>query len=354
MKTSIITILICLGLLSCSDNTTEEIPAKNIENQKTSKISLKSKPKYIANKKMSQIALAADMKTVEEFLNKWSSASDSDNKQYSENTYRMLMLARSLLTNTHMLPEYKIKIIDKYNRKQLHINNLAINVRTNEQRINRILRDILYFPYPTRGALYLVYQDIANNEEADLLTKAQAYTRMAQINDRFYRYEDVAQSYLKEFEIYRELIDEDKIKTTLDRISNIQKSIVDEKARAILIEKVLNTSGTTYAHTKLRLSLCEAYTRCERFDDARDELDKLYNQVPDAYNNKQLKKLEKIILEKKPIPREKVSWIYSGDDISEIPGVRIDWREFWGRDSVSYRQYFGTLLDELINKEQGK
>ena len=62
----------------------------------------------------------------------------------------------------------------------------------------------------------------------------------------------------------------------------------------------------------------------------------------------QLIKLENIIFEKKPIPRKKVSWIYSGDDISEIPGVRIDWREFWSRDSASYRQYFGTLLDKLI------
>ncbi len=353
MNTSIIiTLLICLGLLSCSDNTIEENSAKNIENQNTSKISLE--PKRNTNNKMPQIVLAADMENVGKLLNEWSSAYDSGDKQYSENTYRMLMLARTLLTNKHMLPEHKIKIIDKYNKKILLQRSLRERVRTNENLLAELIRNNIYWPYPTYGALYLIYQGIANNGDTDLLTKVRAYVRMAQINNRFYRYEDVAKSYLKEFEIYRELMNEDKINTTLDKITSTQHSIVNEKSRAALIEKVLNTPGTTYAHIKLRLSLCEAYTRCERFNDARNELDKLYNQVPDAYNNKQLKKLEKIILEKKPIFREEETWRYTAKNINEIPNIRIDWQTFASRDIVSYKQYFGSLLDELINKEQGK
>ncbi len=48
------------------------------------------------------------------------------------------------------------------------------------------------------------------------------------------------------------------------------------------------------------------------------------------------------------------TWRYTGKSINEIPNIRIDWETFAGRDVISFKQYFSTLLDELINAEKNK
>ena len=350
----ILSSLIILTITSCSKNKTKEetgnIKAgKKVSVNKSSKILLKSK--HITPQKVSSVALAADMKNVEKLLNEWSAAYDSDNKQYSENTYCMLMLARTLLTNKYMLPEHKMKIIDEYNRKQLNINDLAINVRTNKQRVNQVLQDHLYWPYPAHGALYLVLKSIVNNENADEKTKSEAYTRLAQINHYFYRHDDEALFYLDAFNNIPVEMEKDRMRL-LNKIANAQNNIWDENERISTIKKAIDGIGDNYDKSNLEISLCEAYTRCGKYDDARKVFDDVRRNS--SANNNQLNKFEKHILEKKPIYRRMETWRYTGKSINEIPNIRIDWETFAGRDVISFKQYFSTLLDELINAEKNK
>ena len=349
-------LLTILIITSCSENKAKEETANAGAGKKASvtnlsKILPKSKP--IIPKQVSPDALEADMKTVEKLLNEWSSGYDSDNKQYSENTYCMLTLARSLLSNTYMLPEHKIRIIDKYNKTQLSLDSLPINIRTNEQYITRLIRDILYWPYPTYGALFLVLKNIVNDNNADEYTKSQAYTRLAQINHNFYRNSEEAQYYLKALDFFQNEKKEDRVLITLNEIADAQKNIWNEHERINILKQTINVMDDAYDKSKFRITLCEAYIRCGKYDYAQEVFDEI-RRNSSVNNNNQLNKLEKCILNKKSIYREKETSRFAGNSINEIPNIRIDWRAFGGRDIDSFKQYFGTLLDGLINAEQNK
>jgi len=352
----ILSLLTTLVITSCSDNKTKEDAMNTGTGKKTSVTKMSkifSKSEHIIPKKVSPDALEADMKTVEKLLNEWSSGYDSDNKQYSENTYCMLTLARSLLSNTYMLPEHKIRIIDKYNKTQLSLDSLPINIRTNEQYITRLIRDILYWPYPTYGALFLVLKNIVNDNNADEYTKSQAYTRLAQINHNFYRNSEEAQYYLKALDFFQNEKKEDRVLITLNEIADAQKNIWNEHERINILKQTINVMDDAYDKSKFRITLCEAYIRCGKYDYAQEVFDEIRRNFS-VNNNNQLNKLEKCILNKKSIYREKETSRFAGNSINEIPNIRIDWRAFGGRDIDSFKQYFGTLLDELINAEQNK
>ena len=348
---SLLTILI---ITSCSDNKTKEEASNTGAEKKVQEIkSLKilSIPELVTQKKAATNVFEADMKNVEKLLNEWSAAYDSDNKQYSENTYCMLMLARTLLTNTLMLPEHKMKIIDEYNKKILLQRSLRERVRTNEHLLAELIRDSIYWPYPTYGALYLVLKNIVNNENADEKTKLEAYTRLAQINHYFYRHDDEALFYLDAFNNIPVEMEKDRMRL-LNKIANAQNNIWDENERISTIKKAIDGIGDNYDKSNLKIALCEAYTRCGKYDDARKVFDDVRRNS--SANNNQLNKLEKHILEKKPIYRKKRHWGYNGKSINEIPNIRVDWEAFAGRDDDSFKQYFRSLLDELINAEQNK
>ena len=347
----ILSLLAILVITSCSDNKEkEETNNPGVEKNvlKTKPLKILSIPELVTQKKRAPNVFEADMKNVEKLLNEWSAAYDSDNKQYSENTYCMLILARTLLTNNNMLPEHKMKIIDGYNRKQLNINDLAINVRTNKQRVNQVMQDHLYWPYPAHGALYLVLKSIVNNENADEKTKSEAYTRLAQINHYFYRHDDEALFYLDAFNNIPVEMEKDRMRL-LNKIANAQNNIWDENERISTIKKAIDGIGNNYDKSNLKIALCEAYTRCSDFGKAREMLDDVRRSS--SANNNQLNKLEKHILEKKPIYRRMETWRYTGKNINEIPNIRIDWEAFADRDVSSFKQYFSTLLDDLINDE---
>ena len=348
----LLSLLTALVITSCSDNTTKRETTNNKPSQKaavtkTSKIL--SKPKHIPRTRVSPVALAADMKTVEELLNDWSSGYDSGNKQYSKDTYRMLMLARVLLTNTHMLPEHKIKIMDKYNKDILLQRSLRECVRTNEQRIADLIRHNLYWPYPTSGALFLVLNNIVNDNNANEYTKAQAYIRLAQINHYFYRHGDEALFYLRALNTYPDKMEEDKL-LALNKIAGAQNNIWDEHERISIVKQAVDGIDDTYDKSRFRIALCEAYTRCAKYDDAQEVFDEI-TQNATANDDEQLHNIEKHILGKNPIFREKETWCYIGRSINEIPNIRIDWEAL---DTDSFKQYFRSLLDALINAEQSK
>jgi len=352
---SLLTILTILTITSCSDNKAKEELSNTGAEKKVQEIKplkILSIPELVTQKKRTTNVFEADMKNVEKLLNEWSAAYDSDNKQYSENTYCMLMLARTLLTNKNMLPEHKMKIIDEYNRKQLKLADLPINVRTNKQRVNQVLQDHLYWPYPAHGALYLVLKSIVNNENADEKTKSEAYTRLAQINHYFYRHDDEALFYLNAFNSIPVEMEKNRMRL-LNKIVDAQNNIWDENERISTIKKAVDGIGDNYDKSNLKISLCEAYTRCGDFGKAREVFNEI-RQNSSVNNNNQFNKLEKCISEKKTVYRRMETWRYTGKSINEIPNIRIDWETFAGRDVISFKQYFSTLLDELINAEKNK
>ncbi len=207
-----------------------------------------------------------------------------------------------------------------------------------------------HVPMAVSAAALKLFRQIYTDETADPVTRAQAYHYTSQIYKNFYRREEADRNLLKAEELYKAADNTRGLyEVNFDLAVNCQNKREFDKSvkyffKATEYGKVLPEIDE---YEPLRFAF-ETYVYDEKYDEAIA----LYDILLKEYKYDAITKYNFMYEGAKKNSKFKFSPSYYlfYDYVSEIPGIRPDWKEFtWKREE--YMAYVSGLLDELIKAD---